>query len=639
MHTLTRRRRILRRNGCVISLLSIMSLTACGGDGGSATAEHALGASINGLTASGLVLAVDGTNVAVPANATRIQLSSSIPAGTAYSVAVQTQPTSLRCIVSNGSGTMGAANVTDIVISCQPEAYAIGGTVAGLTAGGLVLANGSSTLSVPSGATSFTMPNGAASGSTYDITVQTQPAGLQCVVGAGFGTIASAAVTSIVVTCTPRAAWVWMGGSSTPLAAGVYGTEGVAAAGNVPGARILSTSWTGPSSLFWLFGGRSTDNALDLNDLWSYSPATREWTWVGGSNTAGAAGVFGTRGVAASSNVPGSRDAATSWVDPGGNLWLFGGEQFAGASGSKFFNDLWKYNTATGEWTWFSGAESADAAGVYGTKGVAAAGDVPGARAGAASWVDSAGNLWLFGGLGHDGTGATGDLADLWEFDVAAGQWIWICGPSTVNGAGTYGAEGVAAATNLPGAREFPVSWVDATGDLWLFGGQGYDSSGSSGQLGDLWRYDHNSGQWVWEGGSASIDSPGVYGTQGVSASANVPGARDRANGWTDANGNLWLFGGYGFDSAGSGDNLDDLWMYDMASRQWTWESGSNTGGTMGVYGTEGVPSAANVPGGRTGSASWIDSTGRLWLFGGLGCTAGSGYCIDQYYLNDLWSY
>ena len=47
--------------------------------------------------------------------------------------------------------------------------------------------------------------------------------------------------------------------------------------------------------------------------------------------------------------------------------------------------------------------------------------------------------------------------------------------------------------------------------------------------------------------------------------------------------------------------------------------SGANTTGQIGVYGTKGVPAAANVPGARTGSISWKDSSGNLWLFGGYG--------------------
>ena len=47
--------------------------------------------------------------------------------------------------------------------------------------------------------------------------------------------------------------------------------------------------------------------------------------------------------------------------------------------------------------------------------------------------------------------------------------------------------------------------------------------------------------------------------------------------------------------------------------------SGSNTINQVGIYGTKGVPDAANVPGARYDSISWTDSDGNFWLFGGYG--------------------
>jgi hypothetical protein len=32
------------------------------------------------------------------------------------------------------------------------------------------------------------------------------------------------------------------------------------------------------------------------------------------------------------------------------------------------------------------------------------------------SWIDSSGNLWLFGGYGYDSTGALGYLNDMWHW-------------------------------------------------------------------------------------------------------------------------------------------------------------------------------------------------------------------------------
>lgn len=54
---------------------------------------------------------------------------------------------------------------------------------------------------------------------------------------------------------------------------------------------------------------------------------------------------------------------------------------------------------------------------------------------------------------------------------------------------GVYGTLGVAATTNVPGGRDWAVGWIDDSGNFWLFGGAGYDSTGASGELNDLWRY------------------------------------------------------------------------------------------------------------------------------------------------------
>ena len=57
--------------------------------------------------------------------------------------------------------------------------------------------------------------------------------------------------------------------------------------------------------------------------------------------------------------------------------------------------------------------------------------------------------------------------------------------------------------------------------------------------------------------GNNVVDQSEVYGTRGVADPANKPGARSSAVSWTDAKGNLWLFGGYG-----GGLYLNDLWMF-----------------------------------------------------------------------------
>jgi N-acetylneuraminic acid mutarotase len=248
---------------------------------------------------------------------------------------------------------------------------------------------------------------------------------------------------------------------------------------------------------------------------------------------------------------------AVGWTDAAGNFWLFGGSGIDSAGTDYYLNDLWKYSA--GQWTWMGGSNAVDKMGTYGTEGTAAAGNVPGARMGAVGWTDGAGNFWLFGGQGYDSAGTRGFLNDLWKY--SAGRWTWMGGSKVVAHQGTYGTEGTAAAGNVPGARMGAVGWTDAAGNFWLFGGFGYNSAGEFGLLNDLWKY--SGGQWTWMGGLNAADQKGRYGTQGTAAAGNVPGARHAAAGWTDAAGNFWLFGGNGFDSAGTPGLLNDLWKYE----------------------------------------------------------------------------
>ena len=129
--------------------------------------------------------------------------------------------------------------------------------------------------------------------------------------------------------------------------------------------------------------------------------------------------------------------------------------------------------------------------------------------------------------------------------------------------------------------------------------------------------------------------SQGVYGTLGVAAASNVPEGRFNAQGWTDQNGNLWLFGGIGFESIQETGGLNDIWEFDTTSKEWVWMGGNNTDDSAqpGIYGALGVAAATNAPGQRSSAISWTDSSGNFWLFGGLGVDSKG----NAGYLNDLW--
>ncbi|HQV84844.1 MAG TPA: kelch repeat-containing protein [Chitinophagaceae bacterium] len=415
--------------------------------------------------------------------------------------------------------------------------------------------------------------------------------------------------------------WTWLKGIKNSSIQGVFSAQGISAPVNKPGAREGGATWSDPSNYLWLFGGKDQNDYL--NDLWKYDQVSNQWIWMkGDSNKNSYTGVYGTLGIANSGNKPGARTGCISWTDNSGNLWLFGGMNIQGTI-TNHFNDLWKYDPVNNQWTWIKGDNTTNAFGVYGTVLIAAATNKPGAREGSVTWVDTSGNLWMYGGYGYRSTGSIGYLNDLWMYNPSTNQWTWMKGNDAVNTFGVYGIQGTSAALNKPGGRKYCVTWVDtSSNDLWLFGGFGYAVSGSGGYLNDLWKYNIASGEWTWMKGDSNTGNGGVYGSQGNGASGNKPGARDGSVSWRDVNNNFWLYGGYGYIGSTTG-RMNDLWKYNSLTNQWTWVKGNSTLNTSGT---------STMPGAREKSLSWVDGYGDLWLFGGQGKgTSGTGY------LNDLW--
>ena len=472
--------------------------------------------------------------------------------------------------------------------------------------------------------------------------------------------------------------WTWVGGSSAvptscsyPLNCGQpgsYGSLGSPAPGNVPGGRYGGNAWTSADGRFWLYGGTGIDSTgarVGLGDLWNFDPSTGVWTWISGSDTLAEAAAYGTQGSPSAANIPGGRTYSSQWTDAAGNFWMFAGNLASDGKNpyNSETNDLWKYQRSASEWTWVGGADSipmglVGESGSYGTLGIPSSTNYPGTRAGAFNCTDPAGEFWLFGGGGVDSVGNPGPLDDLWQYSPTSGLWTWMAGHDKAEGTSagwspSYGTQNLPAPSNTPGSRQFGSCWVDSGGNLWLLGG-GEGASGTD--LNDMWEFSPITLEWTWEGGSAQTmnciqgnvvwcGQPGIYGSLGAAAASNQPGARQLASSWVDQIGNLWLFGGVGFDGLGNYGELNDLWEFSPMTRQWTWQGGGSSieactpplvtlyCGNSGVYGNKGSPDAANTPGGRDSAMGWTDPSGSIWLFGGEGYDG-----LGQYgNLNDLW--
>lgn len=164
-----------------------------------ASNPHAVRVNVTGLGSSGLVLqnnAVD--TLAIPASGIHT-FASPVLSGQDYRVAIVTQPESQSCSVSASSGTIADADVT-VAVNCVTNNYTVGGTVIGYVGAGIVLRNNGVDLSVTATGT-FTFTTRVATGSSYAVSLTSQPAGMVCGVTNATGTIANANVTNVIVNC------------------------------------------------------------------------------------------------------------------------------------------------------------------------------------------------------------------------------------------------------------------------------------------------------------------------------------------------------------------------------------------------------------------------------------------------------
>jgi len=121
-------------------------MVGCGGGGsggGGSSATYSIGGTVTGLTGSGLVLQTNAGHLVEISAPGAFTFANQLGSGDAYAVTVKTQPSApaQNCVVANGSGTVGTANITNVAVACSTVVgYTVGGTVSGLVGLGLTLA-------------------------------------------------------------------------------------------------------------------------------------------------------------------------------------------------------------------------------------------------------------------------------------------------------------------------------------------------------------------------------------------------------------------------------------------------------------------------------------------------------------------
>ncbi len=285
----------------------------------------------------------------------------------------------------------------------------------------------------------------------------------------------------------------------------------------------------------WLFGGEcynsypsnQSGHSVSRSDLWKYNTTNNKWTWVAGNATDGEAG---------NANLPHGRHRVRGWLDNSGNFCIFGGcygqvidprtgnnIDWSDPSAYQYevnvgYNDLWKYNTSTNQWTCESGDANVGraiqqpsgnypaAAGIGGTQ------YLPRARADYGYWKDNNDNFWVYGGYTGDAhAGGVQHNLDLWKYKPSTREWTLASGSLSNN-------VDQLQTTTAPGSQVEPLCWVGNDGNLWMY---------LTGQR-SVWKF--NIGTNNWESVAYRNDdahtSSAVTAGEGIEDPNNLPGTQ-----------------------------------------------------------------------------------------------------------------
>ncbi len=169
--------------------------------------QHNIGGTVSGLPqGTKLELSTNGKTVSVTSsgNANGDGFSfADIQVGSTYAVTLSANPAGYTCTVQNGSGTMGKADVTNVIVSCAPIIYTVGGTASlpnGSSGVQLTVASSKHASETIAAASSFSFATKFIVGDDYAVTVSA-PSNLNCTLSNPSGTI-DGNVSNVTVSCS-----------------------------------------------------------------------------------------------------------------------------------------------------------------------------------------------------------------------------------------------------------------------------------------------------------------------------------------------------------------------------------------------------------------------------------------------------
>ncbi|MCC6312351.1 MAG: hypothetical protein IT345_15760, partial [Trueperaceae bacterium] len=184
------------------------------------TVRYSIAGTLSGLEGTGVTLSLNGTASLSRSVNGAFGFTETVADGEPYVVTVTAEPVSpvQTCVVAQGSGVIDGADVTDVIVTCTTVPHTVGGSVSGLEGTGLSLTLGTEVRPILADG-DFTFATPVLPGVGYTVGVGTPPSGpaQTCTVSNGQGTMPSADVTDVSVTCVT---------DSYPVGGSVTGLEG-----------------------------------------------------------------------------------------------------------------------------------------------------------------------------------------------------------------------------------------------------------------------------------------------------------------------------------------------------------------------------------------------------------------------------
>lgn len=170
------------------------------------TNSYKVKVTVTGLDGSGLALQNNSTDDLPIVKDGSYEFATLVESGAGYLVSVLSNPVnkSQTCLVTNGTATMAGADA-EVSVACTTNKYSVGGTVTGLAAGNsVVLQNNSLDPTTVNGDGPFAMNTFIESGTSFDITVLTDPTtpNQTCVVSGGGGTVTAGNIETVQINCS-----------------------------------------------------------------------------------------------------------------------------------------------------------------------------------------------------------------------------------------------------------------------------------------------------------------------------------------------------------------------------------------------------------------------------------------------------